>query len=224
MVKNNLKTTIDFVGLSFKKEMAKVLIVNGIFFTSAIVTYLLLKNLIISILILIFLAVADFFLLSRYDDKKKAILRNRENELIAIVSYFEVYIQNNSNVYQSFMQLIPYCTDWMKEKIETLLHEIDEDKTVQPYINFANSFQSLSIHSLMLSIYQMVDQGENSEQLFQFSIVFDELSRNRNKEIIEQKDKSLSNMSTFPLVGAALITITLTVSILSILGDLINVI
>ena len=223
-MKNNLKTTIDFVGLSYKKEMAKVLIVNGIFFTSAIVTYLLLKNLIISILILIFLAVADFFLLSRYDDKKKAILRNRENELIAIVSYFEVYIQNNSNVYQSFMQLIPYCTDWMKEKIETLLHEIDEDKTVQPYINFANCFQSLSIHSLMLSIYQMVDQGENSEQLFQFSIVFDELSRNRNKEIIEQKDKSLSNMSTFPLVGAALITITLTVSILSILGDLINVI
>ena len=122
------------------------------------------------------------------------------------------------------MQLIPYCTDWMKEKIETLLHEIDEDKTVQPYINFANSFQSLSIHSLMLSIYQMVDQGENSEQLLQFSIVFDELSRNRNKEIIEQKDKTLSNMSTFPLVGAALITITLTVSILSILGDLINVI
>ena len=70
----------------------------------------------------------------------------------------------------------------------------------------------------------MVDQGENSEQLLQFSIVFDELAKNRNKEIIEQKEKSLSNMSTFPLIGAGLITISLTISILSILGDLINVI
>ena len=76
----------------------------------------------------------------------------------------------------------------------------------------------------MLSIYQMVDQGENSEQLMQFNIIFDELSKSRNKEMVEQKDKSLSSMSTFPLIGAGMITVTLTISILSILGDLINVI
>jgi uncharacterized protein YbaP (TraB family) len=76
----------------------------------------------------------------------------------------------------------------------------------------------------MLSIYQMVDQGENSEQLLQFNVIYDELAKNRNKEMIEQKDKSLSSMSTFPLIGAGLITVSLTISILSILGDLINVI
>lgn len=75
----------------------------------------------------------------------------------------------------------------------------------------------------MLSIYQMVDQGENSEQLLQFNVIYDELAKNRNKEMIEQKEKSLSSMSTFPLIGAGLITVSLTISILSILGDLINV-
>lgn len=223
-MKNNLKHTIDFVGLSYKKEMTKVLLINLLFIVGGVISYFFLKNIVIPMVMLIFLALLDFFLLTRYDDKKKAILRNRENELIAIISYFEVYIQNNNNVYQSFLQLVPYCTDWMKEKVENLLREIDEDKTVQPFINFANHFQSLSTHSLMLSIYQMVDQGENSDQLLQFSIVFDELAKNRNKEIIEQKEKSLSNMSTFPLIGAGLITITLTISILAILGDLINVI
>ena len=223
-MKSKLKSTIDFVGLSYKKEMTKILAINLLFVIGAIVSYLFLKNFIALVIIFVLLAVLDFFLLTRYDDKKKAILRSRENELIAIISYFEVYIQNNSNVYQSFSKLIPYCSDWMKERIEILLGEIDEDKSVQPFINFANSFQSLSIHSLMLSIYQMVDQGENSEQLLQFAIVFDELAKNRNKEIIEQKEKSLSGMSTFPLVGAGLITIALTISILSILGDLINVI
>ena len=224
MMKSKLKSTIDFVGLSYKKEMTKILLINSLFIVGGIVSYLFLKNLVFLIILFVLLGVLDFFLLTHYDDRKKAILRNRENELIAIISYFEVYIQNNSNVYQSFLKLIPYCTDWMKERIETLLGEIDIDKSVQPFINFANSFQSLSIHSLMLSIYQMVDQGENSEQLLQFSIVFDELAKNRNKEIIEQKEKSLSSMSTFPLIGAGLITISLTISILSILGDLINVI
>lgn len=225
MTKNNkLKETIEFVGLSYQKEMVKLLLINLVFLVALLLIYIFLKNFISSIFLLIGLLFLDFFLLTQYSDKKKNILKNRENELIAVISYFEVYIQNNNNIYQSFNQLIPYCSDWMKEKVETLLKEIDTDKSVQPFINFANNFQQLSTSSLMLSIYQMIDQGENSEQLIQFNIIFDELSRTRHKEMVEQKEKSLGSMSTFPLVGAALITVTLTISILSILGDLINVI
>ena len=223
MMKNKLKEVIEFVGLSYKKEMLKILIINFVMLIGIVLVLLLLKNLILMVIVFIGTLLLDFFLLTRYSDKKRAILKNRENELIAIISYFEVYIQNNNNVYQSFNQLIPYCSDWMKERIETLLKEIDEDKTVQPFINFAKNFQQLSTHSLMLSIYQMVDQGENSEQLLQFNVIYDELAKNRNKEMIEQKEKSLSSMSTFPLIGAGLITVSLTISILSILGDLINV-
>ena len=224
MKKNSFKQTIEFVGLSYKKEMFKIALVNAIFIFGSLIGFILTKNITIPMVATVILGLLDFFLLTRYSDKKKTILKNRENELIAIISYFEVYIQNNNNVYQSFNQLIPYCSDWMKEKIETLLKQIDEDKTVQPFVDFANNFQSLSTHGLMLSIYQMVDQGENSEQLLQFNVIYDELAKNRNKEIIDSKEKSLANMSTFPLVGAGLITITLTISILSILGELIYVI
>ena len=224
MKKNSFRQTIEFVGLSYKKELIKVTLINLISLIGGAVAFLFTKNIVVPIVAAIVLGLMDFFLLTRYGDKKRAIIKNRENELIAIISYFEVYIQNNNNVYQSFNQLIPYCSDWMKEKIEELLKQIDEDKTVQPFIDFAHNFQSLSIHSLMLSIYQMVDQGENSEQLIQFNVIFDELAKNRSKEIIDNKEKSLANMSTFPLVGAGLITITLTISILSILGDLIYVV
>ena len=224
MMKNKLKEVIEFVGLSYKKELLKIVVVNLALLIAIMCIIFFLKNLIFMVIALVGALLLDFFLLTRYSDKKKMILKNRENELIAIISYFEVYIQNNNNVYQSFNQLIPYCSEWMKERIEIMLKEIDEDKTVQPFINFANNFQTLSTHSLMLSIYQMVDQGENSEQLLQFNVIYDELAKNRNKEMVEQKEKALSNMSTFPLIGAGLITVSLTISILSILGDLINVI
>ena len=224
MMKNSLKETIEFVGLSYTKEMLKIIVLNLLVLGSVALIYFLLNNVVVSILILIALIVIDYFLLSRFNDKKKALLKSRENELIAIISYFEVYVQNKNNVYQSFNMLIPYCSPWMKDKIEVLLKEIDEDKTVQPFVNFASNFHQLSTHSLMLSIYQMVDQGENTHQLKQFDVIFTELARNRNREMMEQKSNSLANMSTFPLIGAGLITITLTMSILSILGDLINVV
>ena len=224
MTKNKIKDTIEFIGLSYKKEMTKVVLINTLLLLVTFVLYLVTKNLIVPIIVGIGDLVLTYFLLSRYNDKKKSLLKNRENELISLISYFDVYIRNNNNVYQSFNLLIPYCSNWMKEKIEDLLTEIDKDKSVQPFVNFANQFTSISIHSLMLSIYQMVDQGENSEQLTHFNLLFDEISKTRNREMIEQKQKSLSNMSTFPLAGAGLITISLTISILSILGDLVNVI
>ena len=224
MMKNSLKETIEFVGLSYTKEMLKIIVLNLLVLGSVALIYFLLNNVVVSIFVLIALIAIDYFLLSRFNDKKKALLKSRENELIAIISYFEVYVQNKNNVYQSFNMLIPYCSPWMKDKIEVLLKEIDEDKTVQPFVNFASNFHQLSTHSLMLSIYQMVDQGENTHQLKQFDVIFTELARNRNREMMEQKSNSLANMSTFPLIGAGLITITLTMSILSILGDLINVV
>ena len=224
MKKNRLKDIIEFVGLSYKKEILIITITNVLFLFGAVSIYLFLKNIIFAVLQLVAAALLDYFLLSRYGDKKRAILKSHENELISIISYFDVYIRNNKNVYQSFNQLIPYCSNWMKEKVDDLLKEIDEDKSIQPFVNFASNFQNLSTHSLMISIYQMVDQGENAEQLTHFNIIFDELSKNRNQEMITQKDKALSGMSTFPLMGAGMITVTLTISILTILGDLINVV
>ena len=224
MKRNKIRETIEFAGLSYQKEMTKITLINIVMLIGGVALYFFLKNIIYSMFVLIALAVLDYVLISQYNDKKKAIIKSRENELIAIISYFDVYIRNNNNVYQSFNLLIPYCSFWMKGKIEELLEEIDKDKTVQPFVNFANNFKNIATQSLMLSIYQMIDQGENSEQLTHFNVLFDEISRNRNQEMVEQKNKALSNMSTFPLIGAGLITISLTISILTILGDLINVI
>ena len=224
MKRNKIRETIEFAGLSYQKEMTKITLINIVMLIAGVALYFFLKNIIYSMFVLIALAVLDYVLISQYNDKKKAIIKSRENELIAIISYFDVYIRNNNNVYQSFNLLIPYCSFWMKGKIEELLEEIDKDKTVQPFVNFDNNFKNIATQSLMLSIYQMIDQGENSEQLTHFNVLFDEISRNRNQEMVEQKNKALSNMSTFPLIGAGLITISLTISILTILGDLINVI
>ena len=224
MMKNKIKETIEFTGLSYKKEMLKIILINIVFLIGTVLLFIFFKNVIYSMFGVILIAVIDYVLFSQYSDKKKAVIKGREDELVAIISYFDVYIRNNNNVYQSFNLLIPYCSFWMKTKIEELIADIDKDKTVQPFVNFANNFKNISTQALMLSIYQMIDQGESPEQLTHFNVLFDEISKNRNQEMVEQKNKALSNMSVYPLIGAGLITISLTISILTILGDLVNVI
>ena len=162
-------------------------------------------------------------LLNSYINKKREIFKDREDEFISIIGYFQFFISNSYNVYQAFQALIPYSSTWMEEQINSLILEIDNDKTVTPYINFANKFTNKVTTNVMLSIYQMVDEGENNIHLIQFQSLFDELSKNHQKELIDSKDRSMSSLSSLPLIGAGAITVLLTFGIISLMGEMINV-
>ena len=223
-MKSSLKENIEFSGLSFKKEIIKILLINIILALGIGAFYYFLRQIIITVFAGIFLLVIDYALLTNYGSKKRKILADREAEFIVIISYFEIFISNSNNVYQSFKLCLGYCSDWMKDKIENLIKEIDEDKTVKPFVNFANNFASPIVGNVMLSIFQMVDQGERGDQMTQFTILFDELSKSHQKDLIEKKKNSLDSMNSYPLIGAGAITILVTFCIVALLGEMINVI
>ena len=108
MMKNSFKDTIEFVGLSYKKEILKIVLINIASLGGIAILYFVFDYLIYVIVAAIALMAIDYLLLSRYKDKKNLILKAREDELIAIISYFEIYLQNKNNVYQSFNLLIPF--------------------------------------------------------------------------------------------------------------------
>ena len=63
----------------------------------------------------------------------------------------------------------------------------------------------------------------NENSLKQFDYVFTSLSNALIETKILQHEKNIDTLNVFPLFGAGLITITLTLSIISILGELTNV-
>ena len=120
--------------------------------------------------------------------------------------------------------LLPYCGQYLQDAISSLLSQIDIDKSVGPYITFASKFNNRIIDSLMLSIYQMVENGENVIELTEFDLLFNNIKNKSQEELIDSKKKSLDSLNSFPLIGAGAITIILSISIISIIGDYINVI
>ena len=76
----------------------------------------------------------------------------------------------------------------------------------------------------MLSIYQIVDNGEGIGQFNEFDLLFTNIREKYQEDLIDSKKKALEVFNSFPLIGAGAITIVLSMSIISMIGDFINVI
>lgn len=223
MVKNKWREQIEKMGYSYRKEVLKIVFSNvALIISFALINYFLRELLIIvfSVLAILFI---NYYLFSFYSSKKAQLEKAYSEELISLLSYFQTFINNNNTVYQSFQKLGDFASPWMKEKILLFLANIDGDKSVKPFMDFALNFTSNIIKNLILSIYQMVDQGQNSLQLSQFTVLFQSITNNYNAEIKIKKQKSLSQMTAFPLLGAGAIVMVLSFSIISVVGDMVNV-
>lgn len=214
---------LDFISANKVKEYVLIAVINIAIIASAVILVVFLKQIMIAFVGLIALVISNYLIINNYIEKKKAILDEREHEFIAIISYFQFFITNSYNVYQAFQSLIAYASPWMEEQIQSLIIEIDNDKSVKPFINFANKFKNNVASNVMMSIYQMVDEGENGLHMYQFSSLFQELSKSQQMDLIDAKERSMGSISSFPLIGAGAITVLLTFGIISVMGDMINV-
>lgn len=222
-MKKSLKTRLTLLGLSYQKEVAILLLIPVIFSLGGFAIYFFFKEIIAGVGIALAGLVLDYLYFSRYSKLEKEMEREHINEFISLMSYFEAFISNGNNVYNSFKMLIPYSSPYMDDVINSLLIQIDMDKSVGPYITFASKFNSHVIESLMLSIYQMIDSGESTNQFTEFEFLFSNIKNSYSESLVEEKKKSLDSLNSFPLIGAGFLTITLSICIVSLIGGYINV-
>ena len=223
-MKRSLKDRINALGLSYQKEMMFLILLIVIVIALAFITYMFFKQIYFPLFIVGGGVIAVYFYLSRYSSLERKQEKEHVDQLISLLSYFEIFISNGNNVYTSFKMLIPYAEIFIQDAINAMLMQIDVDKTIGPYINFASKFNNRTIESLMLSIYQMVDNGENTIELSEFNLLFNNIKEKHFDEMIDSHKKSLDLFNSFPLIGAGAITIVLSLCIVSIIGDYVNVI
>lgn len=214
---------LTFIGANKRLEILKLLLANIVTITGFALIVVLLKQWMMTFVGVMALAILNYLFFNSYISKKKEILKDRENELITIIGYFQFFISNSYNVYQAFKSLVPYSSPWMEEQILSLTNEIDNDKSIKPFMNFANKFTNKVAGNVMLSIYQMVDEGENNIHMLQFESLFQQLSRDLNEQRIDEKDRSMGSISSLPLIGAGAVTVLLTFGIISLMGEMISV-
>ena len=223
-MKRTLRDNVEYLGLDYKKEMAKNLAIVGVAIILTVLSFIFVNQIYISIFVAFGTLFLTYVLFSSYSSKRVKMLKKHVNEFVSVISYFETFISNNYNVYHSLESIIPFASPWMANELNNLIQDIDRDKSIKPFVDFARVFESSTVENVMISIYQMVDEGENNQRLTSFTHTFEELSKINKEELIESYTKSLESMNLYPLLGAGLIAVMLTYGIVTVIGEMVSVI
>jgi hypothetical protein len=213
---------MTFLGYKPKKEFTTVLLVDAFFLVAGGLLYFFLKDLLYVAACGSLLLIFDLLFLTRYS--KMINDKNTENlrEFATLFGYFRIYLHNGYSVYSALKELLLFANPTLKSYLTELLNEIDQDKTVQPFVKFGKRFNEIIVEEMMISIYQMIDDGESSEYLTQFELIFDKFSDLLYEKYLRSKNSKLGALSSAPLVGACFLMIVLTIGVISILGEFIN--
>lgn len=206
--------------LNYNKEL--ILILGSALILTGVIVYVVLTML--SISNLIYCLMGAFFLgflfYYRYEKRRTFLINKRENEFIQIFLYFRIFLQNQYGIYKALEEVKNFASSWMLDKLDVLTNEIDNDKSVQPFIKFASNFLNPDCENIMISVYQMIDQGVNGSYLASFSKEFERINEFKKANNREKYDNSLKSMTSYALVGAALFSLGLMFGVISLIGSM----
>ena len=217
-----LKEKMLILGLNPKREFFIILITDLVLIITAALTFIFLKQVMYLATCLSVAFVFDLLFLTRYS--KQISNKNTENlqEFAVLFGYFRIYIHNGFSVYSGLKEILNFANQTLKKDLQELISDIDSDKSVQPFIKFGKKFNEIIVEEMMISIYQMIDDGENSDYLVQFELIFDKFSDLLYEKYLRAKNSKLATLSNAPLIGASFLVIVLTIGVISILGEVIN--
>jgi len=220
----NIQQIMVKLGFSVKREMTRAIIINALLFVAAVGVFIITKKVIYLGSCVAGLILFNFFYFSRYGRKDKEEQENTKSDFVSLFTFFRIYLHNGYSVYSSLKEIIPFANERLAGYLNELIRDIDEDKTVEPFVRFGRKFNDLVIEEMMISVYQMVDDGSDSSYLHQFELIFNKVADVAYEKELTKKQNSLGSMTAIPLIGSAIVIIMITFGVIQVMGDMINVI
>ena len=218
------KTKIKTLPLSNWSKKERFSLILGVFLFLALAIFIVFwrNNAFFALYPLIACFVYVFGLYYKHEKAKAKEEEEKQSQFVTLFTYFSIYIEDGYNVYNALEAIVPFSSGKVKLALEGLLAQIDEDKSLEPYLSFASNFQSLEIKEVMMAVYQMVDQGGSEVYLHQFRRLFSKLSDGKHQREEKTYLEKLDTLSSLPLVGSGITMIMLMLAILEIMEGMLD--
>lgn len=217
-----LKEKLIKLKVHYNKEILRYILIVATISIVGAVTVILTKNYPLAIGFGAVIIVFSYFYFARYGSMEKKQKQDNLLEFVNLFSFFKMYLKNGFGVYTSLQEITAFATPILKEQLEDLIRDIDQDKSIAPFMKFAHNFDELVVEEMMISIYQMVDDGTNSNYLTQFELIFDKFSELLHRKELDAKDKSLGTLTASSLVGSAYLIVVITFGVMNLLEVMIS--
>jgi len=218
-----LKSRIINLGLSPKKEMSTGLLISLFFIGLGVASLFLVETYLYLGISLGVMLIFNIFYFTRYSSMEKTQADQAKQDFVSLFTFFKIYLHNGYSVYTALKEIQSFADKQLAMFLSELIHDIDEDKSITPFIRFGRKFNDLVIEEMMISIYQMIDDGSNPSHLSQFDLIFGKISDLTYQKELNKKRNGLASMSTFPLLGSGVLIIMVTIGIITVMEEMINV-
>lgn len=216
------KRMID-LGLSVKRELTLAISISVGLLLVCIVAFYLLKSILFLVISIVLVIVFNVFFFTRYSKIEKEQIDEAKQDFVSVFTFFKIYLHNGYSVYSALKEVQNFSNKQLATYLSELVQDIDVDKTINPFIRFGKKFNDLVIEEMMISIYQMIDDGSNPTHLSQFDIIFAKISDLSYEREMNKKRNALSSMATFPLLGSGILIIMVTFGIITVMEEMVNV-
>ncbi len=218
-----LKSRMINLGLSPKKEMSTGLLISLFFIGLGVASLFLVETYLYLGISIVVMLIFNIFYFTRYSSMEKTQADQAKQDFVSLFTFFKIYLHNGYSVYTALKEIQSFADKQLAMFLSELIHDIDEDKSITPFIRFGRKFNDLIIEEMMISIYQMIDDGSNPSHLSQFDLIFGKISDLTYQKELNKKRNGLASMSTFPLVGSGVLIIMVTIGIITVMEEMINV-
>jgi len=214
-----LKNRIERLGFSYRKEVGVYLTLIIIVLFLGVCGFAFLKKEIYLLLGLMVMGVVTILYYQRYVLKEIEIKKHRINDFINYFSFLRIYILNGESVYTAITKTLDFADESLKPYVEDLISQINEDKSINPYMKFAKNFDNKLVDEIMISVYEMVDNGSNLSYINQFTTLFENFKLRINKENEDKRIESFGRYVSTSLLGSGMIMIILVFGIVNLVGE-----
>ncbi len=215
-----LKNKIKRANKNPKNEILTNVFINVIVLALGCLAALYLNNYVLLIYVAGAILLFNIYFFTRYD---RIISKNHNkliDDFINVFTYFRIYITNNRNVYSSLKEVSNYASPFIKSKLMKLLEDMDEDKSLQPFMDFASHFNSKKVDEVMISIYEMIDEGSDEAYVNQFVTTFMNFKQRVSKNNEEKRHSTFNTINSMSIIGVGILMILILFGIVSMIGDL----
>lgn len=167
--------------------------------------------------LIVSLEVGNWFLLANQTEK---MIRKRQKEMIDAYRLIKVMLMQSHSPYQALQTVLPFVSSTLGQDIHDLLMNIDQDKSIHPYLHFASGFHSLMIEQLFFALYQLENQGGNPSQLQQFQYLFDQAEQQYYQSQLHQFHEGMQNANGYVMVATGMIAFSLLIGVMQLIAGM----
>lgn len=121
-------------------------------------------------------------------NKKKKLIIIKKRMFPSMVKKLLILLRTN-NIYVSLNKLLDFTDDPVKGYLQELIDEIDNDKSVTPYINFAKKMEFIEAYQVMIMLYTFSEKSMSKNHLKSLENMIFQLYNNEIDDVIESKKR-----------------------------------